>query len=51
LISFLGEQYVIPPIQMSARAHTQTDRQKWKQNIRQFHSVHLAGIIRFNLLA
>jgi len=26
------------------RTYTQTDRQKWKQYIRQFHSVHLADI-------
>jgi len=33
---------------LSAHRHTgrQTERQKWKQYIRQFHSVHLADIIK-----
>jgi len=30
---------------LSAHRHTDTDTQKWKQYIRQFHSVHLADII------
>jgi len=41
----------IPPIQMSVTdTHTQTDRQKWKQYICQFHSVRLMDIKMTSLI-
>jgi len=39
-----GEQYVIPLLKTGLSAYRQTDTQKWKQYILQFHSVHLADI-------
>ena len=49
-----GERYVILPIQTNgtecARTHRQTETQKWKQYICQFHSVHLADTKRHFLV-
>jgi len=45
--TFLGEQYIVEDWTECAQTD-KTDRQKWKQYIHQFHSVHLEDIIKMH---
>jgi len=45
----VGGTHTVEDWTARAQTHGQTDRQKWKQYIRQFHSVHLADIITSRL--
>jgi len=49
-LHFVGENEACSHEPRFRSAHRHTHIQKWKHNIRQFHSIHLADIISSNFL-